>query len=41
MLDAPQMEMAMGVSLKQIAGFVSNMLTPEKLDEINRDLEDL
>jgi alpha-L-fucosidase len=41
MLDAPQLDMAMGVSLKQIAGYVPNMLTPEQLDAINSELEKL
>jgi hypothetical protein len=38
MLDDPRLEMAIGFSLKQIAPFAPNVLTPEVLDEIDRDL---
>jgi len=33
--------MAMGFSLNQLAQFVPDVLTPEKLQEINDDLENL
>jgi beta-glucosidase len=38
MLEAPEIAMAMGMSLEQIARFVPQVLTPEKLHEINQDL---
>jgi hypothetical protein len=39
MLASPQIEMAMGFSLTQIAPFAPNVLTPEVLEEIDRDLK--
>ena len=41
LLQAPQLSMAMGFSLNQLAQFVPDVLTPEKLQEINDDLENL
>ncbi|RLC62777.1 MAG: beta-glucosidase, partial [Chloroflexota bacterium] len=38
LLQAPQIDMAMGFSLTQIAPFVPDVLTPQKLKEINDDL---
>jgi beta-glucosidase len=38
LLAAPQLAMAMDMSLEQIAGFAPQTLTPEKLKEINDDL---
>lgn len=40
-LDAPQIEMAMGLSLQQIARFAPNVLTPEVLDEIDQALRNI
>ncbi len=37
-LAAPQISMALGMSLEQIAAFAADILTPEKLKEINDDL---
>ena len=37
-LEAPQISMAMGMTLEQIAGFAPQILTPEKLKAINDDL---
>jgi beta-glucosidase len=37
-LEAPQLSLAMGMSLEKIAGFVPQILTPEKLEAINEDL---
>ncbi|MEE8390480.1 MAG: glycoside hydrolase family 3 C-terminal domain-containing protein [Anaerolineae bacterium] len=37
-MASPQLAMAMGMSLEQIAGFVPQILTSEKLGEINNDL---
>jgi len=41
MLDSPQIEMAMSYSLPQIAQYVPNLLTPEVLAQIERDLSEL
>jgi hypothetical protein len=41
MLAAPQMKMAAGFSLKQIAQYVPSLLTLEKLDQIAEDLAEL
>jgi len=41
MMQAPQLGMAMGFSLEQIAGFVPDILTDEKLAQINEDLGNL
>ncbi|RLC86524.1 MAG: beta-glucosidase [Chloroflexi bacterium] len=41
LLQAPQIDMAMGFSLTQIAPFVPDVLTPQKLKEINDDLDRL
>ena len=40
-LQVLQIDMAMGFSLNQLAQFVPDVLTPEKLQEINEDLENL
>ena len=40
-LQVPQIDMAMGFSLNQLAQFAPDVLTPEKLQEINEDLENL
>jgi len=40
-LQVAQIDMAMGFSLNQLAQFVPDVLTPEKLQEINGDLENL
>jgi beta-glucosidase len=37
-IGAPQLSMAMGLSLDQIAAFVPQILTPDKLEAINADL---
>jgi beta-glucosidase len=37
-IGAPQLSMAMGMSLDQIATFVPQILTPEKLEAINEEL---
>jgi len=37
-LAAPQINMAMSMSLEQIAPFAPQVLTPEKLKAINEDL---
>ena len=39
--DSPQLEMAMGLDLTQLAGFVPDKLTPEVLAAIGADLEKL
>ena len=39
-LTAPQLSMGLGMSLEQIAPFVPQILTPEKLKEINDDLSE-
>lgn len=39
MLDAPQIEMATGLSLRQVVPFAPTVLTPEVLEAINRELE--
>ncbi|MFN2228956.1 MAG: alpha-L-fucosidase [Anaerolineae bacterium] len=41
MVDSPQLEMAMGLSLRQVAQFAPNLLTPEVLDEIDRELKSI
>jgi len=41
LLEAPQLSMAMGLSLNQLAQFVPDVLTPEKLQEIDGDLGNL
>jgi hypothetical protein len=41
MANSPQLEMAMGFTLVQLAGFVPNVLTPEVLAAIERDLAEL
>jgi beta-glucosidase len=41
LLDHPQAEMALAMSLEQIAFFVPQQLTPEKLRAINNDLHSL
>jgi alpha-L-fucosidase len=41
MVDSPQLEMAMGLSLRQVAQFAPNLLTPEVLDEIERELKSI
>ena len=41
LLDAPQVDMAMGFTLEQIAGFVPDVLTDEVLRRIAADLERL
>jgi alpha-L-fucosidase len=41
MLASPQIEMAMGLSLTQIAPFAPDVLTPEVLEEIDRDLKSI
>ena len=41
MLASPQIEMAMGFSLTQIARFAPNVLTLEVLAEIDRDLKSI
>jgi beta-glucosidase len=41
MIDAPQLNMAMGLSLEQIAGYVPNIVTDEKLDAVDRALQKL
>ena len=38
MADSPQAEMAMGMTLEAIAGFVPNILTKEKLAAIDEEL---
>ncbi|MFN8375133.1 MAG: beta-glucosidase, partial [Anaerolineae bacterium] len=38
MVDHPQLGMAMGLTLEQIAGFVPDMLKPEVLKAIDADL---
>ncbi len=40
-LQVPQIDMAMGFSLNQLAQFVPDVLTPEKLQEIDDDLGNL
>jgi beta-glucosidase len=39
MLDHPQIDMAMGLTLEQMASFASDLLTPEKLNEIDEALK--
>ena len=41
MLASPQIEMAMGLSLKQIAPFAPTVLTPEVLEAIDRELKSI
>lgn len=38
-LSSPQIEMAMGLSLKQVAPFAPNVLTPETLEAIDQELK--
>jgi hypothetical protein len=38
-LDHPMLEMAMGMTLEQIAGFAPDMLTPEILEQVDRELK--
>ena len=40
-LEAPQISMAMGMSLQQIASYAPQILTPEKLKAIDDDLADV
>lgn len=41
MLDTPEVEMAMGMTLEQIASFVPDILTDDMLRRIGKDLEQL
>ena len=40
-LDAPQLTMAMNFSLAQVAGYASNVFTPQVMEAISKDLESI
>jgi hypothetical protein len=41
MADSPQLEMAVDLSLRLVARFAPDLLTPEVLDEIDRELKSI